>query len=344
MTVEAAEAAAADDYLFSPHALPVEAFGVFSGEAELLIEDVAPLDVHITQTFGEQSTLLWSSSVVLAQQWWRGGSSLPEVSGRRVLELGAGLGLNAVGLAAKGALVVATEVEPALSALRQSVARNRQCWAKAGGTAAVEVCELRWGETGGEPFHEAFDVVVGTDLLYSRELRAPLLRTLQRVVGPRTTVVLALEARGDELAFLSQAASQLGMAARCAYGPDERGVEIHVLGPPLGPPPSLPPPAAAEDAEEEAEEVEKAAEEAAEEQGAGGGRRAGSGAGWREIFLDAAEAACCGGVLRAVLAGHSVLVLEAVASDEECAALVAEAGGLARRELEVRDTIVFLVL
>ena len=337
------EAAAADDYLFSPHALPVEAFGVFSGEAELLIEDVADLDVHITQTFGEQSTLLWSSSVVLAQQWWRGGGSLPEVAGRRVLELGAGLGLNAVGLAAKGALVVATEVEPALSALRRSVARNRACWAKAGGSAAVEVRKLRWGETEGltEPFDEAFDVVVGTDLLYSRELRAPLLRTLHRVVGPRTTVVLALEARGDELAFLSQAASQLGMAARCAYGPDERGVEIHVLGPQLGPPPSLPPPAPAEDAEEEAAEVEEAAEEAAEEQGAGSGRRAGSGAGWREIFLDAAEAACCGGVLRAVLAGHSVLVLEAVASDEECAALVAEAGGLARRELEVRDTIVF---
>ena len=81
-------------------------------------------------------------------------------------------------------------------------------------------------------------------------------------------------------------------------------------------------------------------EEEAEEQGAGGGRRAGSGAGWREIFLDAAEAAWCDGVMRAVLAGHSVLVLEAVASTEECAALVAEAGGLARRELEARDTIV----
>ena len=229
-----AETAAADDY--SPHALPVEAFGDFSGEAELLI-DVASLDVHITQTFGEEelhkSTLLWSSSVVLAQQWWHGGGSLPEVTGRRVLELGAGLGLNAVGPAAKGALVVATE--PALSALRRSVARNRVCWAKAGDTAAVEVCELTWGETEGEPFDEAFDVVVGTDLLYSRELRAPLLRTLQRVVGPRTTVVLALEARGDELAFLSQAASQLGMAARCAYGPDERGVEIHNTTPCLNP-------------------------------------------------------------------------------------------------------------
>ena len=205
----------ADDYLFFPP--PVEAFGVFSGETELVIEDVTPVDVHLTQTFDEQSTLLWSSSVVLARRW-RGGGSLPEVAGRRVLELGAGLGLNAMGLAAKGALVVATEVEPALSALRRSVARNRACWAKAGGRAALEVCELRWGETEGEPLNEAFDVVVGADLLYSRELRAPLLRTLQRVVGPCTTVVLALEVRGDELAFLSQAASQLAMAARCALG------------------------------------------------------------------------------------------------------------------------------
>ena len=68
------------------------------------------------------------------------------------------------------------------------------------------------------------------------------------------------------------------------------------------------------------------------------GRWAGSGAGWREVFLDAAEAACCDGVMRAVLAGHSVLELEAVASAEECAALVTEAGGLARRELDARDT------
>lgn len=46
------EAAAAGDYLFSPHALPVEAFGVFSAEAELMIEDVAPLDVFHVTNFG----------------------------------------------------------------------------------------------------------------------------------------------------------------------------------------------------------------------------------------------------------------------------------------------------
>ena len=135
-------------------------------------------------------------------------------------------------------------------------------------------------------------VAVSTDLLYSRELRAPLLRMLHRVVA---RAPLSLEARGDELNFLSQAVSQLGMA-------------------------------------------EEAEEEEVEEEEAGGGRRAGSGAGWREVFLDAAEAACCDGVMRAVLAGHSVLELEAVASAEECAALVTEAGGLARRELEARDT------
>ena len=69
---------------------------------------------------------------------------------------------------------------------------------------------------------------------------------------------------------------------------------------------------AAEAAEAEAEAVEAAeAAEAEAEAEAGGGRRAGVGAGWREVFLEEAKAASCAGVVRAVLAGHSVLVQEA---------------------------------
>ena len=127
-----------------------------------------------------------------------------------MLELGAGLGLNAVGLAARGAAVVATEVEPALSAFRRSMARNRACWAKDGGSAAVEVSSSS-----------------APDLLYSRELRAPLLRMLHRVVA---RAPLSLEARGDELNFLSQAVSQLGMAEEA----EEEEVEEEEAGRAVG--------------------------------------------------------------------------------------------------------------
>ena len=190
-----------DDMLFSS-ALPVEAFGVYSGETELELEGLVPAAaVRLTQDFDvQQSSLLWNAAVGLAQRWHEQHSALPAVGGLRVLELGAGLGLNSICLAAQGATVVATEVEPALSALRRSVARNCACWE---GRGVVIVEELRWdGEeewpasvAGGGPF----DVVVGADLLYSRALRPPLLSTLRRVpMRHETAVVLAYEARGDE--------------------------------------------------------------------------------------------------------------------------------------------------
>jgi len=219
------------DMLFSD-ALPAEVVGAYSGATEVVVESVAPTDVCIRQTFdaGGESTLLWSSAVVLAQRWaCNEDDSLPVVGrGSRVLELGAGLGLNAIGLAAMGAAVTATEIEPALTALRESVERNRACWEA---TGSVESIELRWGEepliSNGGPF----DAVICADCIYSRPLRPLLLQTLRQVCTEGTAVVFACEARGDEEAFVAEVAHALGARADCVYGPDDRTVQIHVLSP-----------------------------------------------------------------------------------------------------------------
>jgi Predicted methyltransferase len=187
--------------------------------------------VHIVQTFGEESALLWRSAVVLAQQWplllssdGRSDGSALLADGQRVLELGAGLGLNAICLAARGASVVATEIEPALTALRESLARNRTCWEAGGG--AISAVELRWGEP--VQLSQRFDCVVCADVIYSRPLRPLLLQTLRRHVTEGTNLVLAFEVRGDEHEFVAEAARTLGMRARRLYGPVD-DIEIHVL-------------------------------------------------------------------------------------------------------------------
>ena len=138
------------DPLFTAGALPVEVFGVYSGERELVLEGLAPAPVRLSQRLAgvssccadrssradgssggcESSVLLWESAVVLAEVWASGTSSLPSRHAAHVIELGAGLGLTSICCAAHGASdVLATEIEPALCALRGSIEMNRACWA-----------------------------------------------------------------------------------------------------------------------------------------------------------------------------------------------------------------------
>ena len=218
------------DLLFSPDALPAEVFGAFSGATEVVVEHVTPNKVCITQTFAaEDSTLLWSSAVVLAQRWASSDDALPAIGcGSRVLELGAGLGLNAIGLAAMGAAVTATEIEPALTALRKSVERNHACWEA---TGSIKSVELYWGEETLSLQGGPFDAVICADCIYSRPLRPLLLKTLRQVCTEGTAIVFASETRGDEEAFVSEVACTLGLHADRIFGPDDRTVQIHVLSP-----------------------------------------------------------------------------------------------------------------
>ena len=65
-------------------------------------------------------------------------------------------------------------------------------------------------------------------------------------------------------------------------------------------------------------------------------REASSASGWSEHFVNPADAAATSCPLEAVSLSHSVLLLDAVATADECALLVTAASALARRELEER--------
>ncbi len=97
--------------------------------------------------------VLWRSGIALAEKLDRGG-----LKGRRVVELGCGLGLPSLAAARAGAEVLATDIDP--DALRL-LERNAQANDLEVGTAVVD-----WADPGPLLERAPFDLVVAADLLY----------------------------------------------------------------------------------------------------------------------------------------------------------------------------------
>ncbi len=98
--------------------------------------------------------------------------------GRRVLELGAGLGLPSLAAALRGASVLATDwADDAVALLRANAKRN---------SIRLRVKRVRWDDP--EPLlREApWQLVLGADLLYEERNAAQLLELLPRLGGGRS--------------------------------------------------------------------------------------------------------------------------------------------------------------
>jgi predicted nicotinamide N-methyase len=134
-------------------------------------------------------SVLWRSGVALAREL-----DGPALRGRRVVELGCGLGLPSLAAARAGASVLATDAEADALEL---VARN----ARENGLR-VETMRIDWSEPGELIPRAPFDLVVAADLLYERQSVAPLLSLLPRLAPE---AVLADPGRPAAAAFLAQA-------------------------------------------------------------------------------------------------------------------------------------------
>jgi predicted nicotinamide N-methyase len=126
-------------------------------------------------TFDEEEFLpywaeLWPSGLALARY-----ISELELAGRKVLELGCGLGLPSLAAALRGADVLATDwAEDAIELLRRNADRNE---------ALLRVARVRWSEP--EPLLRAapWDLVLGADLLYEERNADQLTALLPRLGG-----------------------------------------------------------------------------------------------------------------------------------------------------------------
>jgi predicted nicotinamide N-methyase len=134
--------------------------------AEELIDEAAFDEEEFLPYWAE----LWPSGLALARH-----VATLELGGRRVLELGCGLGLPSLAAALQGAHVLATDwAEAAADLLRRNAERN---------DLSLRVARVRWSEP--EPLLRAapWDLVLGADLLYEARNAEQLAMLLPRLGG-----------------------------------------------------------------------------------------------------------------------------------------------------------------
>lgn len=161
------------------------------------------------------SSAQWS----LFGQVWDSGRCLAEamdsfdVDGKRVLELGCGIGLASLVLQRRGADIVATDVHPlAESFLAYNAALNV--------LPAVHYRHMQW--TAPLPTLGLFDLIIASDVLYEAPQVAVVAEVVARHAKPSCEVVLVDPGRGHS-ARLATALAARGFSERApspAFAPD----------------------------------------------------------------------------------------------------------------------------
>ena len=110
----------------------------------------------------------------------------------RILVLGAGTGTLGIFLALHGAVVDVSDLPSCLDLLQRNVLANLPALPA---HACVTAVALDWTQPLPEPLlHVTYDIIIGSDVIYSPRLHEPLYRTLQAVARDgRTRVVLGYE-------------------------------------------------------------------------------------------------------------------------------------------------------
>jgi len=145
----------------------VELMVVRPSEPEALLDETAFAD----DEFMPYWTELWPAGLALAE-------ALPlTLAGRRVVELGCGLGVPSLLAAARGADVTAVDwAEDAIGLLRENAARNG---------IALAAVRADW-----RSFDGAYDLALAADVLYEARNVEPLARLLPQL-APEALVALA---------------------------------------------------------------------------------------------------------------------------------------------------------
>ncbi|GAA5916796.1 hypothetical protein JCM5296_007394 [Sporobolomyces johnsonii] len=160
------------------HGLPHSSF-VYSAPLRAPSPLLLSLPVAPARVEGTYANSVWNASILLADKI---ASEEIEVRGKRVLELGCGLGLPGIVAASKGAqLVVLSDFDDArmLHDLEQGVAEALP--ARGDAQSRVRVVGHTWG-TPIEPLLAAspagYDLVLVSDCVWHPSLHAPLVHTL----------------------------------------------------------------------------------------------------------------------------------------------------------------------
>lgn len=130
---------------------------------------------------------VWPSGRVLAE-----AMSSIDIVGKRILEIGCGLGLSSLVLQQRGADITASDHHPLAQVfLDHNAALN--------GLPALEYRDVPWAITDATLGH--FDLIVGSDILYERNHAALLSQLLLRHAHPCAEILVTDPGRGNSGPF-----------------------------------------------------------------------------------------------------------------------------------------------
>ncbi|NCO60701.1 MAG: methyltransferase [Deltaproteobacteria bacterium CG_4_8_14_3_um_filter_51_11] len=136
---------------------------------------------------------VWEASLVLADHL----ASRDPVEGRRILEIGAGMGVVGIVAAAFGHQVTITEYnEDALNFARANVLLNRE-----GMALKPAVLPLDWHSP---QMEGSFEILAGSEVVYSQRDFEPLNRLFERYLVRGGEIILAEGIRGTTMEFLKK--------------------------------------------------------------------------------------------------------------------------------------------
>jgi predicted nicotinamide N-methyase len=162
-----------------------------SGRAYRLTHPSVADDLIDEQEFDEDDRLpywaeIWPSAIALARRL-----SKEDLAGRRVVELGVGVGLPTLVALDRGASVLATDYyAAALDFTRHNARQN--------GLAESETALLDWHDG---PGADAFDLVIAADVMYEERSTRSLARLLPGLLGPGGEALFADPGRRYEPLF-----------------------------------------------------------------------------------------------------------------------------------------------
>lgn len=131
--------------------------------------------------------LLWPSGQVLA-----GVMATYAIAGKRVLELGCGLGLASLVVHRRGGDVTASDCHPlAQLFLSDNLELN--------GLPAMKYSDAHWGRA--NPLLGRFDLIIGSDVLYDRGQPEALSQFIARHSEPGVEVLIVDPGRGNQTSF-----------------------------------------------------------------------------------------------------------------------------------------------